>query len=696
MVPLTKYSKLGYSPTITLFADLADMTPVVIPMPEPPDTNKIHNISKPASEQYFQRTELPKKWNSLTEKEQNHFAWHEWNKRLNGYWFMNNGKLTYITGLNYFYVNWWKMTFGYPDFWLTDCEMFWHWKHRQEDPTSFGICDIETRQTGKSSKLGCMLFESASRTLGWWSGLQSRTDKAAMELFERKVIYPWRNLPDFFRPVYDATSAQKNELRFQPAIVTGKAANDTLFGDISKLDSVLNYGPSNLTAYDSATLDFYGDDEYGKIEGKVAVNPYSRWLKVKPGLFEVKTKRIRGKSFHITTVENMDTVFGGKIAKEMFMDSHINTVNELGQTKSGLHQHFTPSYRLMDQNKYGGCDEKANKEYLLKMRKNLKGEKLGEVIRKYPMTVKECFTISGTNCPFNTAILDFVLNKYSLGNEDVAFGNFVWQDDVRDSKVIFRKSDEQKTFSPTGRWCVSYLFDNPALSNAKIIKNGKKYPANTDLFSSGADPFKYDTEAIRNHDKESLGGGCVGRKLNSAIDNPKDIPWGWDSTKDGDRTIKIHHLTNRTCCEYLWRPSTVEEYCEDMLMMCIYYGCQIFPEKNVDVIERYFKARGYEKYLYFQLDEKTGRLEQSAGDTTDKWLTQELIAVLATHIEQNGYREVHHEWLVQARQFDGDFGPYDLLMAKAYQLLSEKRKTITAKKINANDKPENWFQGHTV
>jgi hypothetical protein len=33
-----------------------------------------------------------------------------------GYWFMNNGKPTYITGSHYMYLQWTSIDVGYPDF----------------------------------------------------------------------------------------------------------------------------------------------------------------------------------------------------------------------------------------------------------------------------------------------------------------------------------------------------------------------------------------------------------------------------------------------------------------------------------------------------------------------------------------------------------------------------------------------------
>ena len=40
----------------------------------------------------------------------------EFDKREQGYWFVNNNKSTYITGSHYMYLQWTKIDVGYPDF----------------------------------------------------------------------------------------------------------------------------------------------------------------------------------------------------------------------------------------------------------------------------------------------------------------------------------------------------------------------------------------------------------------------------------------------------------------------------------------------------------------------------------------------------------------------------------------------------
>ena len=51
----------------------------------------------------------------------------EWFKRLNGVWFMCKGVPTYITGLHYMYLNWWKIDIGYPHYRDSDRRTWLYW-----------------------------------------------------------------------------------------------------------------------------------------------------------------------------------------------------------------------------------------------------------------------------------------------------------------------------------------------------------------------------------------------------------------------------------------------------------------------------------------------------------------------------------------------------------------------------------------
>src|SRR5688572_9652381 len=86
--------------------------------PDNPLETLIAGWGKGSLEQIWKRRELPSSFNrieydedgnALLTTEQEQFAREEVIKCREGYWFFNNGAPTYITGKNYFYLNWWKL-----------------------------------------------------------------------------------------------------------------------------------------------------------------------------------------------------------------------------------------------------------------------------------------------------------------------------------------------------------------------------------------------------------------------------------------------------------------------------------------------------------------------------------------------------------------------------------------------------------
>ena len=78
----------------------------------------------------------------------------EWFRRINGFWFMNNGKPVYITGNHYYYLAHWKIDIGPPSFWYSDLQFFYFWASCVEDPRCGGVLAFDRRRAGKCFALG--------------------------------------------------------------------------------------------------------------------------------------------------------------------------------------------------------------------------------------------------------------------------------------------------------------------------------------------------------------------------------------------------------------------------------------------------------------------------------------------------------------------------------------------------------------
>jgi len=149
-------------------------------LPAPPPINEIANYNLPQKDQRFVPVEIPqdlRMWETTRRKE---FEAREWKRRREGYWFFNNGNLEYLTGVNYFYLNYWKFpvvkngkkVLGLPYFTDADRDFFYFWEECKQDKKSFGMVNASFRRWGKTYKGTCILYEELSRTPESHGGIQ--------------------------------------------------------------------------------------------------------------------------------------------------------------------------------------------------------------------------------------------------------------------------------------------------------------------------------------------------------------------------------------------------------------------------------------------------------------------------------------------------------------------------------------------
>jgi hypothetical protein len=67
----------------------------------------------------------------------------------NGHWFYNNGEPTYLTPVHYFYLNYWMLNTGYPEYRETDRDLFYFWEAVCKNDACYGVLEITKRGQGK-------------------------------------------------------------------------------------------------------------------------------------------------------------------------------------------------------------------------------------------------------------------------------------------------------------------------------------------------------------------------------------------------------------------------------------------------------------------------------------------------------------------------------------------------------------------
>lgn len=201
---------------------------------------------------------------SYVDPELEAFREQEWRRRINGFWFMNNGVPTYITGCHYFYLTWWKIDIGYPSYRASDREFFYMWKYCEDDPNSFGLVEAARRRSGKTYRATVIMYEHASRVQAQdnFCTMQSKTRPDAGKIFS-KMVNAFKVLPDFFQPVYDTSGGTrpKNKLVFLPK---NKSDEERLEG-LDPLGTEINFESYEILAVDGTKqLRYLRDECFGE------------------------------------------------------------------------------------------------------------------------------------------------------------------------------------------------------------------------------------------------------------------------------------------------------------------------------------------------------------------------------------------------------------------------------------------------
>lgn len=604
-------------------------------------------------EQYWQREPLPDWW-AKREKQEDRmkednpdFQYpemskiinREWDRRLNGMWFMNNGVPTYITGLHYMYLQWWRIDIGYPKYRLPDQEYFYFLDYCISDPECMGMVEVTKRRFGKTYRSGIFLYEYVSRNEQAFAGIQSKTGPDAKKVFSKAVISPFKRLPKFFRPEYDKAQGitPKTELRFRQTNVKGKKAEELL--DKDELDSGIDFQNSVESAYDGQKLHRFVSDESGKT---TEANVYERHEIVRYCLLDDEGKII-GKSLYTTTVEEMEK--GGSNFFQLWKDSDQGDIKENGRTVSGMYRFFMPAHRTRNFDKYGFPDEDKTLQQILADRDSVKNNTfaLSARKRKEPLTIEEAFRIDSAHCLYDSEKLNDRLDVLSWKENLTERGNFVWENGKRDTRVVWVKDRK-------GRWEICWNFTNKDESNF-IEKRGNTYrPKNTLRFVAGADTFSHD---IVKDNRRSDGAMAIKMRFNPMVDAP---------------------YQNAFVALYKYRAPTASMQYEDMLMGAVYFGCKILFESNKNNWKQYFIDRGYEHFLLKLPNYNDYGIP--GHTSTHQLLAEATEEYIVSHCDKVYFKDAITNWL----EFDiGNTTKYDVAMATGYCLIADQHKMYSRK-----------------
>lgn len=665
--------------------DDQDLDTIRVELPKTPEWNTIDGFGLKAKDQFFKRIVMPDKiielqdrqdeegnflmqdeiW-AVIEEERDYyqdvldFIKLQWQRRLYGYWFFNNGVATYLDGWHYFFLNFYKIDEGAPEYRDRDRRFFIFAKYIKNDDKFYGFIYPKHRREGATYKTSSIHYEIVSRSGNAIGGIQSMTDKSGKDVYIKHIVNPWKSMPFFFKPNNNGGDDPQASLKFRGSSSRGKKGIRRK--GKKELLSEIEFRPSGEKAFDGTKLLFYHHEEIGKTEN---VNIVTRWSIVKPCLATGAGRRIKGFSIHTSTVGEMEKGGGDNFLK-LCNGSMYGKRNANGQTQTGLCILFIPAYDGLEGfiDKYGmsvmdkptpeqaefiGVDIGAKQfiqntidGYRSRIDEDGVKDELSDFIRQHPLTYRGCFRYGSKDSFFDIDKIEDRLEELRYAKDLITKGNFEWTGAKYLSPVKFVPD-------PDGRFTISKLMGDRA-NKCAWDSNARTWVAENLEMCAGADPFKNDKTST---EKKSMFGGAVywGRDLRAdPMDKPIDE---WESS--------------RFVCSYNCRPNTKEDGCEDMMMMCMYFGCPMFPEVDVATVREEFERHHFGGMLVHEFVKND--YKDLAGVTAARY-KQKIFNLYRTQVKRHAHRECHADVLEQCRDIRGEdeFTKYDLFAAGGYAM----------------------------
>jgi hypothetical protein len=670
-----------------------------IELPEQPPIEEIENwgTDNPV-EQYWRRRELPvyfeqvdynKDGDALLDNRQRDYAREEVKRCKEGFWFLNNGIPTYITGKNYFYLQWWKLEDDiYPDYRDLDRRYFLYLNYWENIPWCLGVMIGKKRRQGQTS-IGtsnlvyeCIFYKNSI------CGLTSKTQTDAKAAFTNMVAFGYRQLPVFMKPKQLNNKDSVSELVFAHKSVDVKGIKGSAIDSDTGHRSKVDYRAPTKNAYDSGRLTRGLFDEGGKFPPEV---PFSEFISIVSKTMVKGAKRV-GFLEAPSTVNEL-TKGGGSEFKKLW-DLADPTK---GRTPNRLVRYFTPAYDgfLGFIDKYGmsvidePTEEQYNylvenfvgmgditeedvrmgaKNYLLAKRVGLDGSLLEEEIRMNPFDEKEMFQSATTSSLYNSVKINQQLDFLSY-NELTEKGNLIWEngDELYSEKLGVNKEMVGINLGkviwvphPNGKFEKVKGWE-PKEPNNVYERNGYFFPNSKYAIRIGCDPFKYDKT------KDSRRSNCAAFAYQ--LEDPAD-----ENSEFNDMFV----------LKYVDRPLTTDLQYDAVLKMAWYCGCQVLFERNVDGWKKYFNSKKCGGFLMWLSGEvEPGIYTDGQGKTL-----QQICDFTEAYIEKN-IQKVYFKSLLESESgwlgFDvGNTQKYDESMASGFSLIAAKQKRLIKQETNKN------------
>jgi hypothetical protein len=633
---------------------------------------------KPLPE-YFEEVEYDKDGNALLNSEQREYAIEEVNRCRQGFWFMNNGIPTYITGKNYFYIQWWKLENDeYPEFRNTDREYFLFLNHWENTPWCLGVVRSKKRREGASSQATANLIYECIFYKNSFCGLTSKTQIDAKNTFTNLVAFGYRQLPVFLKPKQLNNKDSVSELVFAHKSVSIKGGKGNTIDSDTGHRSKVDYRAPSKNSYDSSRISRLVADEIGKFPPEV---PASEFISIVSKTLVQGAKKVgfceapstsnsltNGGTEYKIIWENADHTKGERTPNRFvryFSPAYQGYVGFIDKHGMSVIDEPTPEqYKYLVENFVGAGDlteediKMGASQYLLQRRIPLEGMQLEEEIRMNPFSEKEVFMSAAEGGIFNRFKLNEQLDWLNFNKDCVERGNLVWENNDEYYKEVvhgngvreMKPSKLMWVANPNGMYekVVGWM---PKEANNVFQRAGSFAPNGNYAVRIGCDPFKYD----KTKDNRKSNCAAYAYQIEDLLD---------ESSPYNDMFV----------LRYVDRAATTDIQYQYVLKMAWFCGCQVLFERNVNGWKKFFEEKLCSGFLMWMPGEvEPGIYSDGKGKTI-----QQICDFTESYIEKD-INKVYFPQLLGDKSgwlgFEvGDTQKYDDAMAAGFALIAAKSK----------------------
>lgn len=638
----------------------------------------------------------------------------QWYYLLYGRWYYICGKLTYLDGWHYGYLNFWRFGGGVvPEYRDRDRRLYHGmrycyttkeypatdengqliWENEEEKRlkmlvsnlrTVVGYTDPKGRRAGDSNKFIYSEYFETITHMGKNSGIISSSgDHARNKLFDEILVSGWQQLPFFMRPITASNENPAASIEFKAKRkASGAKMQDQLKSKIDFSDT------AQATFYDGGKNFWLLADEGGKTK---EADVYERHQQLRECVSQGAGINIIGFIGMPSTVGEMDSG-GGRAYKKLCDDSKFEKRVLGGQTLTGMLTLYiscldglegfvdefgysvidtpTPRQAAFIGKKFGSRQFVTDKRE--KLLKDGDQDKYNEFVRLFPIFYKECFRSADGDIGFNTKVINERLDELDIiGKDLIRVGNFDWSGAPWKSSVVWKDD-------PNGKWELSQILGPEHSNRFRWIKiNGKpvRAPLNPKHVTS-CDPYKQEKVTSG---RMSKGGIATVYDYDNSVDyEVEDNPSLWKSF--------------RVVCTYLNRPGKTSDFYTDVFLQTIYFGSWLYPEINIADIIEFAQDHDVEGYFLYDVDFRTNKPKSVPGFYSQGEAKQSLFNCSRDYIEIHGHKERHASYLRQCKEIESmdEMTDYDLFTAVSGALKGCKSRMIQYEKPKKTTKKRSF------